>query len=78
MWIVPIVNHKGGTGKTTLSINLASAFAETQPTLLMDADPQGSDLDWADSRGTPRMNLDASAVEPSATERRTSQLEDAN
>ena len=32
----------------------------------MDADPQGSALDWADSRATPQANLDACAVEPSA------------
>ena len=66
MPVVAIVNQKGGTGKTTLSINLASAFAELEPTLLMDADPQGSALDWADSRATPQANLDACAVEPSA------------
>ena len=66
MPIVAIVNQKGGTGKTTLSINLASAFAEIQPTLLLDADPQGSALDWSDSRATPQMNLDACAVDPTA------------
>ena len=65
MPIVAIVNQKGGTGKTTLSINLASAFAELHPTLLMDADPQGSALDWADSRATVQMKLDACGVEPS-------------
>ena len=65
MPVVAIVNQKGGTGKTTLSINLASAFAEVHPTLLVDADPQGSALDWADSRATPQMNLDACGVEPS-------------
>ena len=59
MPVVAIVNKKGGTGKTTLSINLASAFAELHSTLLLDADPQGSALDWADSRSTPQMNLDA-------------------
>ena len=59
MPVVAIVNQKGGTGKTTLSINLASAFAELYPTLLLDADPQRSALDWADSRSTPQMNLDA-------------------
>ena len=52
MPVVAIVNQKGGTGRTTLSINLASAFAELHPTLLLDADPQGSALDWADSRPT--------------------------
>ena len=63
MPVVAIVNQKGGTGKTTLSINLSSAFAELYPTLLLDADPQGSALDWADSRSTPQMNLDALGVE---------------
>ena len=58
MPVVAIVNQKGGTGKTTLSINLSSAFAEIYPTLLLDADPQGSALDWADSRSSTRqMNL---------------------
>ena len=65
MPVVAIVNQKGGTGKTTLSINLASAFAQIYPTLLMDADPQASALDWADSRATQQMNLDACGVEPS-------------
>ena len=62
MPVVAIVNQKGGTGKTTLSINLASAFAELYPTLLLDADPQASALDWADSRSTPQMNLHASEL----------------
>ena len=59
MPVVAILNQKGGTGKTTLSLNLASAFSESYPTLLLDADPQGSALDWADSRTAPQMNLDA-------------------
>ena len=59
MPVVAIVNQKGGTGKTTLSINLAAALAEIYPTILLDADPQGSALDWADSRDTPQMNLEA-------------------
>ena len=63
MPVVAILNQKGGTGKTTLSINLSSAFAEIYPTLLLDADPQGSALDWADSRTAPQMNLDALGVE---------------
>lgn len=62
MPVVAIVNQKGGTGKTTLSINLASAFAELYPTLLLDSDPQGSALDWADSRSSPQMNLFASEL----------------
>jgi chromosome partitioning protein len=41
MRTIAIVNQKGGCGKTTISINLASALAEAdQRTLLVDMDPQ--------------------------------------
>ena len=57
MPVIAIVNQKGGTGKTTLSTNLAWALAETAPVLLLDADPQGSALDWFDSQKQHLMNL---------------------
>ncbi|MEM9325107.1 MAG: ParA family protein [Bacteroidota bacterium] len=41
--ITAVVNHKGGTGKTTTSINLGSALAaKKQKVLLVDLDAQGS------------------------------------
>jgi len=46
MRIIALVGNKGGVGKTTLAINLASALNESAPTLLLDADPQGSSLQW--------------------------------
>lgn len=46
MPVIALVGNKGGAGKTTLSINLASALAERADTVLLDADPQGSSLQW--------------------------------
>ena len=65
MPVIAIVNQKGGTGKTTLSTNLAWALAENARVLLMDADPQGSAQDWADSQSQPLLNLDVKGARPS-------------
>lgn len=38
---IALFNHKGGVGKTTLTVNIASALADAgQKVLLVDADPQ--------------------------------------
>ena len=44
---IALYNGKGGCGKTTLAWNLAMGLARRAPTLLVDADPQGSLRDWA-------------------------------
>jgi chromosome partitioning protein len=42
-----VINPKGGSGKTTVTINLASYFAASNvSTAVMDYDPQGSSLNW--------------------------------
>ena len=64
MPVIAIANQKGGTGKTTLSTNLAVAFSQTGRVCLLDADAQGSSQDWADSQGQARCNLDVLAADP--------------
>lgn len=46
MAVIAVVGNKGGAGKTTLAVNLAAALAADAPTLLLDADPQRSSLQW--------------------------------
>jgi chromosome partitioning protein len=48
---IVVLNPKGGSGKTTIAINLASYFASRQQSpVLMDYDPQGSSLRWVKKR----------------------------
>ncbi len=49
--IVALLNQKGGTGKTTLALHLAGEWARRgHRVTLIDADPQGSALDWSEQR----------------------------
>jgi len=46
-----ITNLKGGTGKTTTAVHLASGLGRRGKTLLVDSDPQGSALSWSQQIG---------------------------
>jgi len=54
MKTVAILSEKGGAGKTTLAVHLATAAQIAGlATAIIDLDPQASAADWADSRDTP-------------------------
>jgi len=44
---IVITNTKGGVGKTTTAIYLATALSKTHIVEVLDADPQGSATEWA-------------------------------
>ena len=57
--IISLVNQKGGVGKTTIAVNLAGCLSERGlNTCLVDADPQGSVLQWASISGEHPFDVD--------------------
>jgi chromosome partitioning protein len=62
MPVIALVGNKGGAGKTTLAVNLAVGLGRQQSVAMIDADPQGSALQWRSIAG------DASAPHVAAAE----------
>ena len=62
MPVIALVGNKGGAGKTTLAVNLAAGLARHDSVAVIDADPQGSALQWRAIAG------DASAPPVAAAE----------
>lgn len=56
--IISILNQKGGTGKTTLAVNMAREYTKRNTkTLLVDSDGQGSALRWHEESGGELIDL---------------------
>lgn len=71
--VMPVLNLKGGTSKTTSAVFLAHVLHESGYTVaLVDADPQASSVDWSRSAPEPFPFL----VLPMATPRLHEQLHD--
>jgi chromosome partitioning protein len=67
-YLIAVGNLKGGTGKSTIAVNLAAAFAETGAgVVLVDADAQGTASDWH-GRGHLKMDLLRCPLEDAADE----------
>lgn len=50
MKVIAFLNEKGGTGKSTVAINFATALhRQGKKTVLLDADPQATARDWRES-----------------------------
>ena len=62
MPVIALVGNKGGAGKTTLAVNLAAGLVRHDSVAVIDADPQGSALQWRAIAG------DASAPPVAAAE----------
>ncbi len=58
--VVAVLNQKGGVGKTTVTLGLASAAAAGHRVLVVDLDPQGSST-WV-------LGIDPATVETSSAD----------
>lgn len=56
--IISVLSQKGGSGKTTISTNLAAALAAAgKNVVLVDSDEQGSARDWAAASDSPEVEV---------------------
>ncbi|MGB5735701.1 MAG: ParA family partition ATPase [Thiohalocapsa sp.] len=71
MSIIVVVGNKGGTGKTTLSLNLAAGLSHRSSVVIVDADPQQSAYQWRlvgpEDSGLPAVVAAAYGLEKTVT-----------
>src|SRR5512143_3748375 len=60
-----VINSKGGSGKTTLTTNLAGYYASKKLRVaIMDYDPQGSSLHWLKARSPSQPRIHGADAPP--------------
>lgn len=65
-----VINPKGGSGKTTIATNLASAFAaDGMASAILDYDPQASSLAWIRLRSPQAPKIHGANAAPQRTSR---------
>jgi len=53
MKVISVSGYKGGVSKTVTAVHLATFFSELGKTLLIDGDPNGSAISWAEKGNLP-------------------------
>jgi len=65
---IMVINAKGGSGKTTISTNLAAYYAVSSFNVtLVDLDPQASSLNWLSSRPITKAKIKGLSSLPNKT-----------
>ena len=73
MTVIAVMNQKGGAGKTTICTGLSGALRhDGRDTVLVDSDPQGSILDWANAN--PQQPMQVYVIERPQLEREIPKL----
>ena len=70
-----VINAKGGSGKTTISTNLAAYYAVNSFNVtLVDLDPQASSLNWLSSRPITKAKIKGLSSLPNKTSSKVSDI----
>lgn len=73
MKTIALINQKGGVGKTTVAIHLATAYTRAgKNVVLLDLDPQASAAEWKDAREGEFPHVES--IQPARLEKKIEQF----